>query len=724
MKKNIVYIILILALIITTGVNVVNRMIVEKSAKEVEITLDYSQMSKLSNQSGKSLESWFTKFKSLGANSVSITEESISSLIEEGFELEAEVLINLKKDTLWKDRYPKDFIEYINKNEYDTSDVVIVSSDLELKKRLIEGISVRYSNDFYTIFDDSSDLYAILLDGEESELLYSVVYKEFYEDGDSYPKEHKKIVGSVIYYIGIGFAEEKIEAIKNSGLLVNLRPSNNILHTDKLVEAFEYELEKYNITPKMMLFTSKSILGYPDNALDTYDLMDKYDIPPVLIETSVQRSNIEQEGLNEMVKFYDYQSVRLLAIDGWMQEKYKAYNYSGAEEIENIIFRAVSERNIRLIYFRPFKINHEKFVTDFEEYEKSFERISDRLEVHGMKLGEFSLMKSNDDSLVTGIITGLGLISIVILMLRNFINFSSKIEYVLLVLGGICVSGVLMYSPNLGRQVLALIGTLVVSSIGAFILVVFAKEKYINQQIFKTREILIKAAIMTFALGFLAMFGGLIVAGLLSHSKYLLEMEFFRGVKISEILPMIVFLGLYILKFGYKRSKKEIKENNIMYKDIFELLKLDIKLIYIILAGVAGAVLYIYIARSGHETTIQPSNLEMIFRNFLELKLLARPRLKEFLFAIPSLMVFIYIAFKAYKPLIWIVGIPAVITFTSIINTFCHLRTPLYLSIVRTFLSLGIGIIIGALLILLIELVIGIVNKVINHNKNNKLETE
>ena len=143
-----------------------------------------------------------------------------------------------------------------------------------------------------------------------------------------------------------------------------------------------------------------------------------------------------------------------------------------------------------------------------------------------------------------------------------------------------------------------------------------------------------------------------------------------------------------------------------------------------ILAGMAGGVLYIYIARSGHETTIQPSNLEMIFRNFLELKLLARPRLKEFLFAVPSLMLFIYIAFKAYKPLIWIIGIPAVITFTSLINTFCHLRTPLYLSIVRTFLSLGIGIIIGGLLIILIELIIRIITKIKNHNKDNKLKTE
>jgi len=76
-----------------------------------------------------------------------------------------------------------------------------------------------------------------------------------------------------------------------------------------------------------------------------------------------------------------------------------------------------------------------------------------------------------------------------------------------------------------------------------------------------------------------------------------------------------------------------------------------------------------------------------------------------------SLMVFIYIAFKAYKPLIWIVGIPAVITFTSIINTFCHLRTPIYLSVIRTLIGIGFGIVIGLIAIVVCDVLVRLFNQ-------------
>jgi hypothetical protein len=94
----------------------------------------------------------------------------------------------------------------------------------------------------------------------------------------------------------------------------------------------------------------------------------------------------------------------------------------------------------------------------------------------------------------------------------------------------------------------------------------------------------------------------------------------------------------------------------------------------------------------------------MIFRNFLEVKLLARPRLKEFLVAVPAMMVFVYVVYKGYKPLIALTGLPAVIMTTSIINTFSHLRTPIYLSIIRSIFSIGFGIILGIVAILIFEL--------------------
>ena len=722
MKKNFLFLLLIVGLVLTTMFNVVERIGIEKDAKNIEITLAYNDFKELADQSEYDVSWWFNKLSELGVYSVSLEEESINSLIQEGYELEVEVLHNLKKDTLWEVRYPNSFVEYVNSNDIDFSDVVLVSEDLKVKSFILDGLSLRYPEDFYTVFEDeNTDSYAILFDGINNELLYTTYYKEYDESGKAL-NQRKDVVASTIYYMGLGFDEEKINNIKNGNLDVNLRPLNNTRFTENLADAYMQEFIKNDITPRVIIFTGKEVLGYPDNHIKTYDLMKEYDIVPALIETGVQRSNIAQTGLDEMVEYFDYQAVRVLPIIGWIQERFQHYNYDGGQEIENVIFRAATERNVRMVYFRPFMFNDEKYVVDPDEYEKSFNRLKERLEDHNMEFGEFSLMKFHDDSLLASIVTGVGLIAIVILGIRFFIKLPPMVEYILLILGAICLTGALYVAPNLGRQLLALTGAVVISSLGSIFLIEFAKDKYINKYVFRTREILVKSIFFTLALSLLALFGGLIVGGLLSHSKYLLEMEFFRGVKISELLPLAVFIGLYIIKFGYNRSREEIKENEVLPKDLIRFLKIDIKLIYIIFAGIIGSVLYIYIARSGHETTVQPSNLEMLFRNFLELKLLARPRLKEFLIAVPSMMLFIYIAYKAYKPLICLVGIPAVITFTSIINTFCHLRTPIYLSIIRSLLSIGFGIIIGTILILICEMLERIYHKFIS--KKNTFETE
>jgi hypothetical protein len=77
-------------------------------------------------------------------------------------------------------------------------------------------------------------------------------------------------------------------------------------------------------------------------------------------------------------------------------------------------------------------------------------------------------------------------------------------------------------------------------NINNFKLIIHAGTK-----VFKLREIIVRSIVFTLVMGLLALLGGMIVGGLLSHSKYLLEIEFFRGVKISEMLPLVVFVILY-----------------------------------------------------------------------------------------------------------------------------------------------------------------------------------
>ena len=142
--------------------------------------------------------------------------------------------------------------------------------------------------------------------------------------------------------------------------------------------------------------------------------------------------------------------------------------------------------------------------------------------------------------------------------------------------------------------------------------------------------------------------GALIVGTLLSEIQYQLEMDLFRGVKLSQLVPILIFMISYIAYFGYRRENG--KESTFLeWKDVRAVLCENIKVIYVILIAFFLIIGYVYIARTGHESSLQPLDIEMIARNFLEEKLLARPRTKEFLVAFPALMAGIYAAAKGYR---------------------------------------------------------------------------
>ena len=59
-----------------------------------------------------------------------------------------------------------------------------------------------------------------------------------------------------------------------------------------------------------------------------YEYLRDENIPVGLIETGVQRENIEQNGINDMVLYLDYKAVRTFSLVEYLQLRYKFYNYA------------------------------------------------------------------------------------------------------------------------------------------------------------------------------------------------------------------------------------------------------------------------------------------------------------------------------------------------------------------------------------------------------------
>ena len=418
-------------------------------------------------------------------------------------------------------------------------------------------------------------------------------------------------------------------------------------------------------------------------------------------------------GILNLVEENDYNTTRMFTVWPYIQSRYQYYNYPSIEEIENTFFRAVTERNIRAIYFKPikYKDNNYAYVTDIGEYKKLFDRFENRISEHGMTIGRASVMDSYKISIAKKVLITLGAISGVMILLQEILLIKKKYLYGLFGLTAIGAIGAFVINSRIA-ELLASLGSSLVFSLLA-ILYMVNRGKYYQKKIDKDEKLIkilgigMKELLITSLIAFA---GAISTTTLISDISFMLEIDIFRGVKIAQLLPIAAFFVIYLAYFGFNTENKS--NNKIELKDISKMFTATIKIWMVIVAGIVMIAGYIYIARTGHETSVAPLGIELIFRNFLEETLYARPRNKEFLIAFPALMLFIYTLIRSIKVLPIVFALAAVIGQTSIINTFMHIRTPMYLSIARTGYSIVFGIILGIVYIALLELLMKIIDRI------------
>lgn len=710
MKKNKILIIFILIGIISSVVLSFNRMKMEKNNKTVDITLDLVEIKKLANQSEEDINWWLRKFKEWGASSVTLNEETFESMIEDNKPIRVEMLGNAIKDIYWKDKYPRDMIEYLEKTGIDQYDVIAVTNSESLYTFIEKGLRDRYDEEKYNIFKSETE-FIFLLDGNEKDALFTKGVP-LVTNYDKPFMEKKELAGSKLIRLGLGYDDEKVNMIKDSGLDLILRAMdyNPNWVTEKYIEANFNEYKRLNIEPKYMLFSGEQVLGYPGYIKLTREFMEKNNIKIGLIESGVQRGHIAQDGVDELAEVLDYNAVRVFSVAPYIQERFKFYNYSGAEEIENTLYRAVTERNIRLIYFRPFKIDSYTYVIDPIEYEKTFTSFESRIGEHGMSLGEGSVFSLNIINPIFKVLIGLGILGGGIIILEGMFSLNERLKKLLIILGIPSIAVFPFVFPNFSVIIYAMVAAIIFPTLS---MIYFCKIMKVNfRDTIKEKTLKQSILIGGKTLGIMCLIssiGALFVASLLSSTDYLLEMRIFRGVKIVQLLPILLYIVTFLGYFGYKKDKSK-EESRLDLEDIKEILFDNIKVFFVLLSVFVLGIGYIYLARTGHETNIQPSNLEMIGRNFLELKLLARPRIKEFTMAFPAVILAVYAVLYRQKLATFIIGLLIVIGQTSIVNTFTHLRTPMYLSIIRTFYGLVFGLVLGIVYVILLDLGVKLIN--------------
>jgi len=192
----------------------------------------------------------------------------------------------------------------------------------------------------------------------------------------------------------------------------------------------------------------------------------------------------------------------------------------------------------------------------------------------------------------------------------------------------------------------------------------------------------------------ISLVGGMAVAGMLNGLPYFVKVVQFPAVKLSHFFPIVV-IGFLLIRRHF---------------DVRAFAKSPVAWGGLGVGFLALAIIGLMLMRTGNESPAGVSGLELKIRGLLEQFLYARPRTKEFLFGHPALVVGLALYARAIggKDQAWLGASIGLLTLsaigqTSIVNTLCHLHTPLDLSLARIATGLVLGGMLGGIAWLILD---------------------
>ncbi|HVK04628.1 MAG TPA: DUF5693 family protein, partial [Armatimonadaceae bacterium] len=189
--------------------------------------------------------------------------------------------------------------------------------------------------------------------------------------------------------------------------------------------------------------------------------------------------------------------------------------------------------------------------------------------------------------------------------------------------------------------------------------------------------------------------GAGMIVGMLADRAFLLKIDSFVGVKPAHLIPvlLVALVAALNLRAGRERPFREVLAG--AGRQIAGWMGDPVRVWQVVAAVAVVAALGLLVLRSGNEGNAAVSGLELKIRSVLDRLLYARPRFKEFLIGHPALFVSLALAARGH----WRWALPlfvlGAVGQVSLLNTFCHLHTPVPVSLWRALLGIGIGVIIG-----------------------------
>jgi len=329
--------------------------------------------------------------------------------------------------------------------------------------------------------------------------------------------------------------------------------------------------------------------------------------------------------------------------------------------------RAGRERNIRALLLRPISTAEEKPLTALAQFAGS---VRDRLYVERAGVGTAKVF--SDPGVDRWTYPAIGVAAALVALYAGTLFFTSTWIVALGILGCFAL-GAGAWFPEL-RSWTALMAAV------SFPIAAFA---------FLERAQKPNPFIQLGAITLIAVAGGLSVAALLNGLPFMVRADQFNGVKLAHFGP------IFLIGFFFATRLLDWRPA----------LKSPMTWLQAFLGMFILVALALMFARTGNDNPAAVSGLELQLRSLLDNVLPVRPRTKEFMFGYPVLVIGLMLLrhvrlnpqsaepLKGWVVLALMIG---AIAPTSVVNTLCHLHTPLDVGLARILVGLVLGGIIGA----------------------------
>lgn len=473
---------------------------------------------------------------------------------------------------------------------------------------------------------------------------------------------------SYLRQLPIGLPKDALAAAKAAGLSIVARLVSYPGATPKGINFLMADAKTQGA--KTIVFSGDTVLGFKGAIDATADALHANHLYFGRVEFSKQKGD---DSLAEKAKN------RVIIVHSITQAEMPALS---EPSIVDRFQKGVRERGVRMCYIRMYNTASADLLGSNAAY---IESISKAITKAGFTLTGAHLLGEVEVPRVVRALAGVGVAAGAILLLLAIVETPGFVLPVLLI---VLCAGLAAWG-EMGRKAVALLSALAFPTLAALRATSNTPETPTPAPNVLWRAIgrLACAVAITAC-------GGLLIVGLLSQRDFMLRTDQFMGVKLAHLLPVLVLAILYAggvawrsgtwlaQKERFWKSLRAIGANPLLMWQAFGML---------VAVGIVG----LMVARSGNDSGVGVSGLELKFRSILDKVLYVRPRTKEFLIGYPALLAGIAFALRGRRqyaaPLI-VVGSVGLV---SALNTFCHIHTPLQLSLLRVFNGAVVGVLVG-----------------------------